>query len=169
LKDHDEADLADGYRIARRAFYLGRWIRGGGWYPDYQLRLFNRTRGNWGDRIIHESVVMAPGSRIDTLAGDLLHYSMRDAAHHQTMIEQRYAPLGARQMLKDGKHTSRLQLAAAGPLAFFRSFVLKAGFRDGRAGFTIAKMAGRHASRKHEILLELQREGASSLRASGAE
>jgi glycosyltransferase involved in cell wall biosynthesis len=158
LKSNDEAGLPDGFRVARRAFYLGRWIRGGGWYPDYQLRLFNRARGNWGDRIIHESVVMEPGSRIETLAGDLCHYSMRDAAHHQTMIEQRYAPLGARQMLRDGKHTSRVQIVTAGPLAFFRSFVLKGGFRDGRAGLIIAKLAGKHASLKHSILLELQRQ-----------
>src|SRR5918912_1280247 len=37
----NETQLADGYRIARRAFYMGRWIRGGGWYPDYQLRLYD--------------------------------------------------------------------------------------------------------------------------------
>lgn len=158
LKDREGSALADGYRIARRAFYLGRWIRGGGWYPDYQLRLFNRTRGNWGNRIIHESVVMDIGSRVETLSGDLLHYSMRDAAHHRTMIEERYAPLGARQMLKDGKRTSRMQVSAAGPLAFFRSFVLKGGFRDGRAGLVIAKLAGKHASMKHSILYDLQRE-----------
>ena len=51
LRAKDESQLADGYRVARRAFYMGRWIRGGGWYPDYQLRLFNAARGHWGDRI----------------------------------------------------------------------------------------------------------------------
>src|SRR5438105_9049067 len=156
LRDADEADLAHGYRVSRRAFYQGRWIRGGGWYPDYQLRLFNRTRGNWGNRLIHESVTMNPGSRVETLSGDLLHYSMRDAAHHQRMIEQRYAPLGAQQMLREGKRTTRLQISVAGPLAFLRSFVLKGGWRDGRAGFTIAKFAALHASLKHSILYDLQ-------------
>src|SRR5882672_3595076 len=47
LQDSDESGLADGYRVPRRAFYLGRWIRGGEWYPDYQLQLFKRTQGNW--------------------------------------------------------------------------------------------------------------------------
>ena len=157
LREVDESLLADGYRVARRAFYMGRWIRGGGWYPDYQVRLFNRGRGSWGDRLIHESVSMKPGSRVETLSGDLLHYSMRDAAHHQRMIEERYAPLGARQMLRDGKRTTRLQTSVAGPLAFLRSFVLKGGWRDGSAGFTIAKLAARHASLKHSILYELQK------------
>jgi glycosyltransferase involved in cell wall biosynthesis len=91
LRKTDESRWADGYRIARRANYLGQWIRGGGWYPDYQLRFFNRRRGNWGDRIIHESVLMRNGARTETLAGDLLHYTIRDASEHQALIEKRYA------------------------------------------------------------------------------
>lgn len=151
-----KTNLADGYRVARRAFYMDRWIRGGGWYPDYQLRLFNRTRGHWRDRVIHESVVMDEGAKVDTLRGDLLHYSMRDPAHHRQMIEQRYAPLGAEQMFREGKRTSALQSAVAGPAAFIRSLILKGGFRDGRAGWTIARMAGYHAALKHSKLRELQ-------------
>jgi glycosyltransferase involved in cell wall biosynthesis len=162
LRGLDKAQLAAGYRVARRAFYLGRWIKGGGWYPDYQLRLFDRRRGQWGDRLIHESIVMDPNARVETLRGDLLHYSMRDPAHHRQMIEQRYAPLGARQMLHEGKRTSHLQMAAAGPLAFLRSYVLKGGWRDGAAGMTIAKLAAHHASLKHSILYELQSHGSES-------
>ena len=164
LQSTNEATLADGFRVARRAFYLGRWIRGGGWYPDYQLRLFNRTHGRWGDRVIHESVTMDQGARVETLQGDLLHYSMRDTDHHRQMIEERYAPLGAQQMLKDGKLTSRWRITLAGPAAFLRSFLLKGGFRDGRAGLTIANFAWRHATLKHSILYDLQnqhRDGAA--------
>ena len=157
LRNQNDDGLADGYRVARRARYMDRWIRGGGWYPDYQLRLFNRARGHWRERVIHESVVMDQGTKVDTLRGDLLHYSMRDPAHHREMIEQRYAPLGAEQMFREGKRTSALQSSLAGPAAFIRCFVLKGGFRDGRAGWTIARMAGYHASLKHSILRERQR------------
>jgi glycosyltransferase involved in cell wall biosynthesis len=156
LRQSSENDLADGYRIARRTFYMGRWIRGGGWYPNYQLRLFNRRRGSWGDRLIHESFAMKPGARVETLTGDLLHYTVRDAAHHEQMIKERYAPLGAQQMFREGKRTSSLQSAIAGPSAFVRSYFLKAGFRDGAAGLTIAKFAARHAALKHHLLLDLQ-------------
>jgi (heptosyl)LPS beta-1,4-glucosyltransferase len=156
LRLSNPCEAAAGYRVARRAFYMGRWIRGGGWYPDYQLRFFDRNSGQWGDRVIHESVIMKGGSRIETLQGDLWHYSMRDPAHHRTMIEERYAPLGAQQMLREGKRTSGLQSAVAGPAAFIRSFILKGGFRDGQAGWTIAKMAAYHASLKHSLLLRLQ-------------
>src|SRR6266853_4777289 len=156
LRSAKESNLADGYRVARRAFYMGRWIRGGGWYPDRQLRLFKRSRGHWGQRLIHESVTMDEGARVGTIHGDLLHYSMRDTSHHLQMIENRYAPLGAQQMLRDGKRTSVWRKAVAGPAAFVRSFLLKGGWRDGRAGLTIANFAWRHAALKHSILYDLQ-------------
>ena len=162
LRTKDATQLADGYRVARRAFYMGRWIRGGGWYPDYQLRCFNRRRGHWGERIIHESVAMNQGARVETLKGDLLHYSMSDPSHHRRMIDERYAPLGAAQMHRDGKRTSPVKIAFAGPLAFVRSFVLKGGFRDGRAGYTIARLAAHHASLKHTLLYDLQRSHSNS-------
>src|ERR1041385_8017086 len=106
VRRRNDRDLAHGYRVARRAFYMNRWIRGGGWYPDYQLRLFNRTRGSWGDRLIHESFKLDASALMKTLSGDLLHYTVRDESHHQRMIEERYAPLGARQMQQEGKRTS---------------------------------------------------------------
>ena len=157
LRAKDPGELADGYRVARRAFYMGRWIRGGGWYPDYQLRFFNRRRGHWGDRVIHESVVMEKGAKVETMQGDLLHYSMTDPAHHRQIIDQRYAPLGAEQMHRDGRRTSRLQMALAAPMAFLRSYILKGGFRDGQAGYTIARLAAHHASLKHSLLYKLQK------------
>ena len=101
---------------------------------------------------------MNDGARIQTLNGDLLHYSMSDPAHHRRMIDERYAPLGAAQMLRDGKRTSHLQIAAAGPLAFVRSFVLKGGFLDGQAGYTIARLAAHHAALKHSLLNDLQKD-----------
>jgi len=156
LKSKDESTLADGYRVPRRTFYMNRWIRGGGWYPDYQLRLFNRTQGGWGSRLIHESFQMRPGARTETLSGDLLHYTVRDAAHHEQMIKERYAPLGAQQMYREGKRTSGISTAVAGPSAFVRSYILKGGFRDGAAGLTIAKFAAQHATLKHKLLRALQ-------------
>ena len=155
LSDHQRAD---GYRIARRSFYLGRWIKGGGWYPDRQLRLYKKARGRWADRHIHESVRMDQDARVENLAGDILHYSMRDTAQHHRMIGERYAPLGALQMFEEGRRTSRLRIATAAPIGFIRSFVLKGGFRDGLAGLTIARFAGHHDFLKHLLLWEKQRQ-----------
>jgi (heptosyl)LPS beta-1,4-glucosyltransferase len=151
-----EERLADGYRIARRSFYMGRWIRGGGWYPNYQLRLYRRASGSWKGAHIHESVKMKEGARVETLSGDLLHYSIRDAAHHNRMIGERYAPLAARQMYEENRRTSTLRIATAGPTAFLRSFILKGGFRDGLAGYSIARFAAHNAYLKHLLLWQMQ-------------
>jgi len=156
LKTRADAENVDGFLVSRRTFYQDRWIRGGGWYPDRQLRLFKRTRGRWKQRHIHESVSMEPDARIGELGGDLLHYTSPNAAHHHRMIGERYAPLAARQMFEEGRRTSVVGVASAGPAAFVRSFVLKGGFRDGFAGFTIASFAAHHAFLKHLLLWELQ-------------
>jgi glycosyltransferase involved in cell wall biosynthesis len=152
-----DEQLADGYRVARRSFYMGRWIRGGGWYPDHQLRFYRRSRGEWRGPHVHESVHMQAGARVETLGGDLLHYTGRDASYHHRMIGERYAPLAARQMFEAGRRTSPFGVALAGPAAFTRSYLLKGGFRDGFAGFCIARFAAHHAFLKKLLLWEMQK------------
>lgn len=156
LSSVPDTELADGYRIARRSFYQGRWIKGGGWYPDRQLRLYRKSRGRWAQRHIHESVKMDPDARVANLEGDILHFSVSDAAQHHRMIGERYAPLAALQMFEEGRRTSRLRIATAAPFGFIRSFVLKGGFRDGLAGLSIARFAGHHDFLKHLLLWEKQ-------------
>jgi glycosyltransferase involved in cell wall biosynthesis len=155
----NEAQLADGYSMARRAFYMGRWIRGGGWYPDRQLRLYKKSLGHWEGAYIHESVRMSPEARVEFLAGDILHYPGGDAAEHHRLIGERYAPLAARQMFEQGRRTSRSHIAMVGMATFIRSFILKGGFRDGLAGFSIAAFAAHHAFLKYLMLWELQNRG----------
>jgi glycosyltransferase involved in cell wall biosynthesis len=159
LRSQPEDQLADGYRIPRRSFYQGTWIKGGGWYPDLQLRLFRKTKGKWEARLIHESVKMNADARVERLSGDILHYSVRDSAHHHRMIGERYAPLAAEQMFAEGRSTSPIKIAVAAPSAFIRSFFLKGGFRDGVAGLSIASFAAHHAFLKHVMLWEKQRAG----------
>lgn len=161
LRDASPAARADGYRINRRTRYMNRWIRGGGWYPDAQLRLYDRTRGRWSDRRVHESVTMNAGARVAHLAGDILHYSIPDAAYHHRIIGERYAPLAAREMFERGRRTDALRLTTAAPLAFLRSYVFKLGFRDGLAGLAIARFAAHHAFLKHVMLWEMQQNAAA--------
>ncbi|HSB26771.1 MAG TPA: glycosyltransferase family 2 protein [Pyrinomonadaceae bacterium] len=156
VKKSEESQLAQGYLIARRTYYQDKWIRGGGWYPDRQLRLFRKDSGHWKKRRIHESVEMNPGTRVARLEGDILHYTARDAAYHHQMIGERYAPLAALQMFEEGKTTSPTKIATAAPSAFLRSLVLKGGFRDGLAGISIASFAAHHAFLKHLMLWEMQ-------------
>jgi glycosyltransferase involved in cell wall biosynthesis len=163
LKETVEADLADGYKIPRRNWYMNRWIRGGGWYPNRQLRFFNRKRGKWKDVLIHESLEMKEGARILHLTEDILHFSIKTAAEHHRLIGERYAPLAARQMFERGRRTSALEIAAAAPVAFLQTFLLKNGWRDGLAGFCIARFAAQHAFLKHLLLWELQQSEGQSV------
>jgi len=156
VKQMNDSDAADGYRLSRLAFYAGVPVRHSGWYPDWQLRLYDRRKGRWNGRVIHESVTMDAGARIEKLSGDLFHYTVDSVEEHSRLIETRYAPLAAEHMFGIGRRTSKLTSATAGPIAFLASYVLKAGFLDGRTGLTIARLAAHHAALKHKLLLDLQ-------------
>jgi len=146
---------ADGFTISRLSTYMGREIRHSGWYPDRQLRLFDRRKARWNGREIHESVEMSQGAKTTGLHGDILHFSVENAAHHHRMIGERYAPLAAQRMFRTGRRTSTLGVVIAGPAAFFRSYFLKLGFLDGFPGFCIARFAAHHAYLKHLMLWEM--------------
>ena len=150
----------DGYRIPRLSYYMGRPIRHGGWYPDLQLRLFDRRKGRWNGAVVHESVKMDEGVRVETLNAEILHYSVESAAHHNKMIADRYAPLGAQKMYDEGRRTSPINAVLASAFAFIRAYFFKLGFLDGLPGFCIAYFAAHHALMKHMILIELRRDAA---------
>lgn len=147
---------AHGYRISRLSYYMGRPIKHSGWYPDWQLRFFDRRKGRWKQVLIHESVEMASETRVGNLTSDIIHYSVEDASHHHRMIGERYAPLAAEQMYARGRRTTSFKTKLAGPSAFLRSYILKAGFLDGFPGYCIAKFAAHHAFLKHLLLYEMQ-------------
>ena len=124
-----------GYRVPRVSHYLGRWIRGTDWYPDYQLRLYDRRAGRWNGRVVHESVALdgEPG----VLHNDLQHYPYRDISHHLATID-RYTTLAAGQMRHDGRIPSLTAVALHPPFAFLRNYVLRGGFRLGGAGLIVS-------------------------------
>ncbi|MBI4468722.1 MAG: glycosyltransferase family 2 protein [Acidobacteria bacterium] len=128
----------DGYRVARRAWYLGRWIRHSGWYPDYQLRLYRRSNARWRGDYVHESVWLQ--GRLGQLDGDLLHFTRRNLAEHHTVLGK-YTSLAADSDLALGRRVTLLQLLFRPPLTFLKSYLLRLGFLDGTAGFMIAGFA----------------------------
>ena len=145
----------EGYTTPRLSIYLGREIRHGGWYPDRQLRFFDRRKGKWKQRVIHESFAMTEGSSVGRLNGNILHYSVEGPAHHARMVAERYAPLSAQQMFDDGKRTSRMKAVTSWITTFVRTYIFKLGFLDGFPGFLIAYFAAQNSLLKHLILLEL--------------
>ena len=125
----------DGYRIPRRNFFQGAWVRHGGWYPDYQLRLFRRGRGAFTERAVHESVrVEGPVGRLRT---PLDHDSYRGIADFVARAN-RYSELAARELAAAGRGGGLTDLLGR-PLARFVSmYLLRRGFLDGRRGLVLA-------------------------------
>ena len=126
-----------GYRIPRISHYLGRWIRGTDWYPDYQLRLYDRRAGTWNGRRVHESVALngEPGQ----LRHDLQHFPYRDISDHLATID-RYTTLAAEQMRAEGRVPSIVGVALHPPFAFLRNYILRGGFRNGSAGVIVSAL-----------------------------
>ncbi len=144
-----------GFRLPRASFYLGRWIRSTDWYPDFQLRLYDRRRARWEGRYVHESV-KADGP-VGTLRGEVLHYPYRDIADHVQRID-RYTTLAARQASERGKRASIADVAVRPPLAFLRNYVLRLGIRDGQAGLVVSLLNSYYVLLKFAKLWELSRQ-----------
>lgn len=146
------------YEVARRAWYLGKWIRFSGWYPDFQRRLYRRDTARFSG-MVHEALRFeGPPGR---LHGDLLHYTLESFAEHESKVE-RYTTLAAEQMYAAGKRSWRAAVWFATPWTWFHNYFLRGGFLDGYRGALIAQMAARSTRLKFQKLGKLiEREGDS--------
>lgn len=124
-----------GYRLPRRNLFWGRWVRHGGLYPDWQLRLFRRGQGRFVPRAVHESVEVE--GAVGRLRGPLVHRSYRDVADFLVRAD-RYSSLAAEEAVRAGRRAGPATLVA-GPLGrFLGMYFLRAGFLDGWRGFLLA-------------------------------
>jgi (heptosyl)LPS beta-1,4-glucosyltransferase len=155
-----------GYRIPRVTWHLGRWIRTTDWYPDYQLRLYDRRAGEWTGRYVHEK--MSVGGPVGQLRGELQHFAYRDIADHLETID-RYTSYAARQMQESGRRTGLIDLAVHPPLAFLRNYVLKGGIRDGVPGLVISAMNAYYVFLKFAKLWEMHAVQGSRFNVQGSE
>ena len=149
-----DAPSAAGYRMPRVTRHLGRWIRSTDWYPDYQLRLYDRRRARWSEPTVHESVKVE-GETV-TLKGELEHYAYRDIAHHHRTID-RYTTLAADGMHRSGRRASATDLVVHPPAAFLRNYILRGGIRDGVPGLIVSAMNSYYVFLKFAKLWELER------------
>jgi glycosyltransferase involved in cell wall biosynthesis len=141
------------FRIPRVTWHLGRWIRSTDWYPDHQVRLYDRRSAQWTGTYVHESVT-AQGT-LGELKGELQHFAYRDIADHLETID-RYTTYSARQMREAGRHAGFLRLAGHPPLAFLRNYIARGGFRDGVPGFIISSLNAYYVFLKFAKLWELE-------------
>jgi glycosyltransferase involved in cell wall biosynthesis len=126
---------ADGYELPRLSSFCGRPMWHSGWYPDYVLRLWKRGRARWNDVLVHPRP-QCDGS-VARLNEQLVHYSVRRLEDSLSRID-RYSSAGAEMLVESGRHVTFATGIARGAWAFFRAYVLRAGFLDGPEGFLLA-------------------------------
>jgi len=128
-------DTADCYEMPRRSSFLGREMRHSGWNPDYVLRLFRRGRVRFSDDLVHERVICdGPVAR---LSEPLLHYPVGQIDDALSRMD-RYSTAGAEMLIASGRRVSFASGIMHGLWSFFRTYVLRRGFLDGREGFLLA-------------------------------
>lgn len=146
-------DPLTGYRLPRLSYHLGRWIRYGGWYPDYQLRLFNRKHASWTPVALHEKV---QASRTQKFEKPIFHWVFQGVSD-QVRTNDKYSSLSAEELFNKGKRFSYLKLIFKPYFKFFEAYLFKRGFLDGLPGFIIAIGASYSLFLKFAKLWELER------------
>ena len=123
------------YKIPRLAYFLGKEMRHGGWWPDYVLRLFLRKKARFSDDIVHERVLIeGAAGRLKT---PLLHYSYTSL--EQVLVKNdKYSTAAAIKAHAQGKKSSLSKALAKAGWTFLRAYILRRGFLDGKEGFIAA-------------------------------
>lgn len=131
-------DSADAYLVPRRNWFMGRWVRHSGWYPNYrQPQLFRAGRMHYDEKPVHEGYVLADPSRpLGKLKSAIWQFPFKDMGEVMHKAN-RYSTLSAQRVLDRGK-TSMGAAFAHGIWAFLKHYVFKLGVLDGWAGFVIA-------------------------------
>lgn len=146
---------ADGYAIPRKNYFLGRWVRHCGWYPDYRsMQLFHRKRGRFTDDLVHERFVLNPGGRKAYLKGHIIQHPFLDLKQFVGK-NIRYAGLRAEELLRQGRTFRFYQLLTHPAFMFLKMYVLRAGFLDGAVGLIIATAYTYFTFVKYACLWEL--------------
>ena len=123
------------YKIPRLAYFLGKEMRHGGWWPDYVLRLFLREKAQFSKDIVHERVLV--DGAVGQLKTPLLHYSYT-SLEHLLVKNNKYSTAAAIKAHAQGKQSSLGKALAKAGWTFLRAYILRAGFLDGKEGFIAA-------------------------------
>lgn len=123
------------YRIPRLSSYCGRFMRHGGWWPDYVARLFRRGAARFEGGAVHDHLV--PDGPLGRLRNHLMHEPFTGL---EQVLEKMnaYSTWGAQRLHEEGRRTGLVRAVLHAAWTFFRTYVLRAGFLDGREGFMLA-------------------------------
>jgi glycosyltransferase involved in cell wall biosynthesis len=146
---------ADGYTMNRLSNYCGHWIHHGSWYPDRKLRVFDKQKVHWSGVNPHDKAEPIPNAKIAHLSGDLLHYSYYSIDEHIQKLDY-FSSIAARSYFENKKNARWWDVLIRPGFAFFRDFILRAGFLDGYYGWVIARLTAHYTLQKYIKLRFLQ-------------
>jgi len=124
-----------GYYVPRKNFFLGKWIRHGGWWPDYTLRLFLRGKAIMQERSVHEKVIVQGGTGY--LSNHLEHQTCRSISEYIKKMDI-YSTLSAKELKEKGIRSGTFKLVVHPLFTFFKMFIFRLGFMDGIYGLALA-------------------------------
>ncbi len=148
---------SDAYTMNRLSNFCGKWIKYGTWYPDKQLRLFNRRKGEWSGLNIHEKIEMQSNCTTTFLKGDIHHYSYYTIEEVLTQ-QNKFTTIQAQAMFVQGKRSNVFKLFVNPLVAFVNGYFFKLGFLNGADGFFIASTVAYNTMVKYYKLMRLQKE-----------
>jgi hypothetical protein len=144
----------DAFRLPRLSSFCGRYMRHSGWYPDYVTRLFRRGAARFSDDLVHERLIV--NGSVGKLRQSLLHETFNDLDELLTKIN-RYSTAGAQMLSEKGKSATLKKAVSHAVWAFFRTYILRAGFLDGREGFMLAVSTAESAYYRYAKLMLLNK------------
>lgn len=142
------------YKVARRAFFINKWIKHSGWYPDYVTRFFNKIYAGFDDSKVHEGLLV-DGS-VGTLKNDLNHYTDPSISHYFEKFN-RYTSLAAEDLNSKGRIANISDILLRPFFKFTKMYFLQAGFLDGLHGFVLAIFSSAYVFTKYCKLWELNK------------
>ncbi len=122
--------------IPRKTFFLGQWVKHSGWYPGRIIRFFHKKRADLSDNILHEGVIPRLGYVVEHFHTDLLHYSYTSLYQYFDKMNK-YGFAGAREIVRKRKFVLFPQIILQPIWTFFKFYILKKGFMDGRIGLIV--------------------------------
>ncbi|MCX7798343.1 MAG: glycosyltransferase family 2 protein [Melioribacter sp.] len=144
--------LYNSYFIARRSYFLGKWIKHCGWYPDYVLRLFNKNYAKFNEKLVHENLIVEGKSGY--LKNDIIH-NTDPTIHHYFEKFNLYTSLAAEELYTKNVNVSLLDILLRPIFVFIKMYFLKLGFLDGLHGFVLSSFSAFYVFTKYCKLKEL--------------
>jgi len=139
------------YSVARRAFFLNRWIRHSGWYPGRVVRLFRKDRAIFFEAAVHEGLVV--NGEQGELRNDLLHFTDPNLFHYMAKFN-RYTSLASEEATKNGKRFRFVDLAIRPPWIFVKMYFVRLGILDGMQGLLLALLSSAYVFTKYAKIWE---------------